>query len=172
MSSPTPFNQALVNWNGLHGLPRFDAVADSDFAAAFEAALASHEREIDEIAGNGQEPTFENTIVALEIAGDELSRVSALFWNRAGAHTNEVIQALERDIAPKMAAHYSAIYMNDRLFARIDALQAKAAELNLDAETARVLEKSWKRFVRAGAKLDKPKKDRLAAISSELEPWS
>ncbi len=79
MSSPSQFNQALVNWNGLHGLPRFDAVADGDFAAAFESALASHEREIDAIAGNKEEPSFDNTVVALEIAGDELSRVSALF---------------------------------------------------------------------------------------------
>ncbi|MFC5759039.1 M3 family metallopeptidase [Rhizobium sp. GCM10022189] len=168
MSSPTPFNQALVNWNGLHGLPRFDAVADSDFAAAFEAALASHEREIDEIAGNGQEPTFENTIVALEIAGDELSRVSALFWNRAGAHTNEVIQALERDISPKMSRHYSKIGMNADLFKRIDALWEARETLGLTLEQTRVLERHWKGFVRSGAKLPKAEQEKLAAINEKL----
>ncbi len=168
MSSPTPFNQALVNWNGLHGLPRFDAVADSDFAAAFEAALAAHEREIDEIAGNGQEPTFENTIVALEIAGDELSRVSALFWNRAGAHTNEVIQALERDISPKMSRHYSKIGMNADLFKRIDALWEARETLGLTLEQTRVLERHWKGFVRSGAKLPKAEQEKLAAINEKL----
>ena len=154
--------------HGLHGLPRFDAVADSDFAAAFEAALASHEREIDEIAGNGQEPTFENTIVALEIAGDELSRVSALFWNRAGAHTNEVIQALERDISPKMSRHYSKIGMNADLFKRIDALWEARETLGLTLEQTRVLERHWKGFVRSGAKLPKAEQEKLAAINEKL----
>lgn len=82
----------------------------------------SHEQEIDAIAGNLQAPTFENTVTALEIAGDELSRISALFWNKAGAHTNSVIQALEREIAPKMSRHYSKIGMNESLFRRIDTL--------------------------------------------------
>ncbi|MGN6465284.1 MAG: M3 family metallopeptidase [Rhizobiaceae bacterium] len=169
-SSPTIdlATHPLAAWGGQLGLPDYAQIRQEDFAAAFEAALAAHEAEIEQIAGNADAPTIGNTLAAFELAGEPLSRVSAIFWCLAGAHTNDAIQALERDIAPKMAAHYSAIYMNDRLFARIDALQAKAAELNLDAETARVLEKTWKRFVRAGAKLDKPKKDRLAAISSEL----
>ncbi|MBB3411630.1 peptidyl-dipeptidase Dcp [Rhizobium sp. BK316] len=168
MSSPSQFNQALVSWNGLHGLPRFDAVADGDFEAAFEAALASHEREIDEIAGNGQEPTFDNTVVALEIAGDELSRVSALFWNRAGAHTNDVIQALERDISPKMSRHYSKIGMNADLFKRIDALWEKRESLGLTLEQTRVLERHWKGFVKSGAKLPKAEQEKLAAINEKL----
>ncbi|WP_454852423.1 M3 family metallopeptidase [Rhizobium binxianense] len=172
MSSPHEFNPALVNWDGLHGLPRFDALNDGDFAAAFEAALASHEKEIDEIAGNPDEPTFDNTVVALEIAGDALSRVSALFWNRAGAHTNDTIQALERDISPKMSRHYSKIGMNAALFARIDALWEKRERLNLALEQTRVLEKHWKGFVKSGAKLPKPEQDRLAAINERLASLS
>ena len=112
MPSKTALYPALVTWNGHNGLPKFDAVKDEDFAPAFEAALLSHEQEIDAIAGNAQAPTFENTVTALEIAGDELSRISALFWNKAGAHTNGAIQALEREIAPKMSRHYSKIGMN------------------------------------------------------------
>lgn len=84
MPSKTALYPALVTWNGHNGLPKFDAVKDEDFAPAFEAALLSHEREIDAISGNAQAPTFENTVTALEIAGDELSRISALFWNKAG----------------------------------------------------------------------------------------
>ena len=161
-------NPALTDWNGLNGLPRFEAVSDGDFAPAFEAALAEHEAEIDAIANNPEAPTFDNTVIALEIAGDSLSRVSALFWNRAGAHTNDAIQALERDIAPKMSRHYSKIGMNPALFQRIDTLWENREKLGLDTEATRVLERHWKGFVKSGAKLPKDKQERLAAISEKL----
>lgn len=168
MPSTPEFNPALVNWNGLHGLPRFEALHDGDFAAAFDAAIAAHEREIDEIANNPAAPTFENTVVALETAGDALSRVSALFWNRAGAHTNDTIQALERDISPKMSRHYSKIGMNAALFARIDALWEKRDSLGLTLEQTRVLERHWKGFVKSGAKLAKAEQEKLAGINEKL----
>lgn len=168
MTISVALNPALVHWTGHEGLPRFEAVKDEDFAPAFDAALAAHEAEIDAIAGNAEPPTFENTIVALEIAGDDLSRVSALFWNKAGAHTNEVIQALEREIAPKMSRHYSKIGTNPALFGRIDALWEKREALGLDLEAMRVLERHWKGFVKSGAKLDKPEQERLAAINERL----
>ncbi|MNR76442.1 Peptidyl-dipeptidase dcp [compost metagenome] len=161
-------NRALVEWSGHEGLPRFDLVKDEDFAPAFEVALASHEAEIDAIANNPEAPSFENTVVALEIAGDELSRVSSLFWGKAGAHTNETIQALEREIAPKMSRHYSKIGTNAALFARIDALWEKRVELGLTLEQERVLERHWKGFVKSGAKLDKPEQERLSSIGEKL----
>ncbi len=164
----TPIDPALVEWTGLNGLPRFDLVRDEAFAASFDAALAAHEAEIDAIAGNPDVPTFENTVVALEIAGDALSRVSALFWSRAGANTNDTIQALERDIAPKMSRHYSKIGTNAALFKRIDALWEGRAGLNLSLEQVRVLERHWKGFVKSGAKLAKPEQDRLSAINETL----
>jgi len=158
----------LTAWTGPLGLPDFAAVEDSAFAPVFDAALAAHQAEIDAIAGNAEPPTIENTLAALELAGEALGRVSAIFWCKAGAHTNDLIQALERDIAPKMARHYSGIAMNAPLFARIDALYRDRATLGLDAETLRVLEKTWKRFVRSGALLDEKGKARLAAINEEL----
>jgi len=161
-------NRALVEWSGHEGMPRFDLVKDEDFAPAFEVALASHEAEIDAIANNPEAPSFENTVVALEIAGDELSRVSSLFWGKAGAHTNETIQALEREIAPKMSRHYSKIGTNAALFGRIDALWEKRAELGLTLEQERVLERHWKGFVKSGAKLEKPEQDRLSSIGEKL----
>ncbi|RFZ86379.1 peptidase M3 [Shinella sp. WSJ-2] len=164
----TPIDPALVEWTGLNGLPRFDLVRDEAFAASFDAALAAHEAEIDAIADNPDVPTFENTVVALEIAGDALSRVSALFWSRAGANTNDTIQALERDIAPKMSRHYSKIGTNAALFKRIDALWEGRAGLNLSLEQVRVLERHWKGFVKSGAKLAKPEQDRLSAINERL----
>jgi peptidyl-dipeptidase Dcp len=168
MPSTPEINPALVNWNGLHGLPRFDALSDGDFAPAFDAALALHEREIDAIADNPEAPTFDNTVVALELAGDELSRVSSLFWNRAGAHTNDTIQALERDISPKMSRHYSKIGMNAALFKRIDTLWESRDSLGLTLEQTRVLERHWKGFVKSGAKLEKAEQEKLAGINEQL----
>ncbi|NTH43567.1 M3 family metallopeptidase [Agrobacterium rhizogenes] len=168
MSSHAAVNPALVEWTGHQGLPRFDAVKDADFAPAFDAALASHETEIEAIAKNGEAPTFANTVTALEIAGDALSRVSALFWNKAGAHTNEVIQTLERQIAPKISRHYSKIGMNAALFARIDALWEGRDALGLTLEETRVLERHWKGFVKSGAKLPKAEQERLATINETL----
>ncbi|QDZ01782.1 M3 family metallopeptidase [Nitratireductor mangrovi] len=158
----------LSAWTGPLGLPDFSAFTDADFAPAFAAAFAAHDREIEQIASNAAPPTIENTLAALELAGLPLSRISAIFWCKAGAHTNEAIQELERDISPKMARHFSAIAMNERLFARIDGLYARRAELGLDPETARVLELTWKGFVRSGAQLGDADKKRLAAINEEL----
>jgi len=158
----------MTQWTGPLGLPDFKGLRDEDFGPVFDAALAAHAAEIEAIAGSSAEPTVANTLVALELAGKPLGHVAAVFWLRAGAHTNETIQAEERLIAPKLARHSSAIYQNDALFARIDALYEKRAELGLDPETARVLEKTWKRFVRAGAKLPPAEKARLAAINEEL----
>jgi peptidyl-dipeptidase Dcp len=158
----------MFNWTGMNGLPRFDQIADKDFAPAFDAAFVSHDAEIDAIATLADPPGFENTITALEIAGEQLSRVSAIFWNRAGADTNPEIQALERDIAPKMSRHYSRIGMNSALFNRINTLWERREVLGLDREQLRVLERHWKGFVKAGAKLPKPQQERLAAINEKL----
>ena len=144
----------LTTWQGPLGLPDFTLIGDGDFSPVFDAALKAHEAEIEAIAGNKEAPTIDNTLQALELGGEALDRVSSIFWCRAGAHTNETFQALERDISPKMSRHFSAISMNERLFARIDDLYQRRDSLKLDAETLRVLEKTWKGFVRSGAKLD------------------
>lgn len=158
----------LTTRQGPLGLPDFTRIGDGDFSGVFDAALAAHEAEIEAISGNAETPTIENTLAALELGGEALDHVSSIFWCRAGAHTNEAIQALERDISPKMSRHFSAISMNERLFARIDELYQRRDALKLDAETLRVLEKTWKNFVRSGARLDAAGKKRLAAINEEL----
>ena len=168
MTETRALNPAVTDWNGPHGLPRFEAIDDTDFAPAFDAALAEHEAEIDGIANNPEAPTFENTIVALEIAGDALSRVSSSFWCLAGANTNDTIQALEREISPRMSRHYSKIGMNAALFARIDKLWEARETLGLDLEATRVLERHWKGFVKSGAKLPREQQERLAAINETL----
>ena len=160
--------RAVFEWNGPMGLPVFSEVRDSDYAPAFEEAMVAHNGEIAAIASNPDAPTFDNTIVALERAGDALSRVSSLFWNKAGTNTNDAIQALERDIAPKMSRHYSAIVMNRDLFQRIDKLWQTRGSMGLDTEQIRLLERVHRSFVRAGAALDETGQKRLAEIGETL----
>lgn len=161
-------SKPLTEWTAALGLPDFAAIRDEDFGPAFAAALEAHAAEIDAIAADSRAPDIDNTLAALELSGQDLERVSSIFWARSGAHTNDAIQALERDVSPKLARHWSAISMNPALFARIDALYQRRAGLGLDAETLRVLEKTWKNFVRAGARLDEAGKKRLADINEEL----
>ncbi len=161
-------NPALTEWTGPHGLPRFEAVADQDIGPGFDAMLAAHAAEIAAIAGQTDEPTFANTIVALETAGLGLSRVSSLFWLKAGADTNDTIRALERDIAPRLSRHWSKIGTDPALFARVDALWSARETLGLTTEEARVLERHWKGFVHSGARLAEPEKARLSAVRERL----
>ena len=161
-------NPEILAWSGKHDLPRFDRIANTDFAPAFEAAMKSGLGEIDAIAGQNKKPGFKNTIVALERAEDALNRVSALFWNRAGADTDETIQALEREITPKLSRYSSQIAMNAKLFRRIDALWQKRKKLKLGTEEERVLERYWKGYVRSGARLPKAQQKELAEINEKL----
>jgi peptidyl-dipeptidase Dcp len=158
----------LTNWTGFHGLPDFSQVKDDEFKAVFEAAMAAHNAEIDAIADVTDEPTIDNVLVPLELCGEALGRVSGIFWLKAGAHSNPEIEALEREIAPAMSRHYSALSMNAKLFARIDGLYQKRHAVNLDVETMRVIERSWKGFVRSGALLKGEDQARLATINETL----
>ena len=168
MAATTKINSALTEWDGPMGLPAFERIDDEDFAAAFAAALPAHLAEIEAIAEDPAEPTFENTIVALERSGDMYSRVSGVFWNLSGADTNDTLQALERDLSPELSRHHSKIMMNGALFARVDALYQARGSLGSDAEAARVLELTWKAFVRSGALLDADDQARLAEINERL----
>lgn len=155
-------------WNTRFELPAFGAIKAEHYGPAFERGIADHLSEIDAIAANGEPATFENTIVAFEKAGTLLHRVSRVFWNLSGSDTNEAMQAVERDISPKIAAHYSTIYMHGALFARIDDLFRRRKTLGLDAEQMRVLELIHKDFVRSGAQLDEASRKRVAEISERL----
>ena len=168
MAAISGVNPAISIWTGPLGLPDFASIDDGDFEAAFAAALPAHLAEIDAIANNAEDTTFENTIVAMELAGELLTRVSGLFWNLTGANTNETLQALERKLAPELSRHRSAITMNRALFARIDALYQNREGLGLNSEAGRVLERKWKSFVRAGANLNPSDQTRLAAINERL----
>ena len=161
-------NPLLETWNTPYELPPFGAVRPEQFAPAFELAFAQHKTEIDAIASDRLAPTFENTLVAFDRAGSLLSRVSDLFSNLTSAATNDALQAVQRDLAPKSAAHDSAIFMHAGLFARIDALVANRESLGLSKEQERLLDRVHLDFVRSGAKFAPDAKKRYAEIMQRL----
>ncbi len=148
--------------------PPFNTIKDSDFAPAFDRGMADQLVEVDAIANSTDAPTFDNTIVAMEKSGQILDRASLVFFNLVGADTNDARKKIQADYAPKLAAHHDAIYLNAKLFARIDALYANRAKLGLDAEGVRLVERYHTDFVRAGANLSDADKVRLKEMNAEL----
>ncbi len=161
-------NALLEPWVGDHRTPPFATISEADFAPAFETALSEARTEIDAIAGNPADPTFENTVAALERAGKRLDRVGAVFFNLAGAHASDAIEALQREISPRLAAHRADTMMNAPLFARIEALMAQRAALDLSPEQDRVLDLYHRMFLRAGARLEGADRGRLTEIMQRL----
>ncbi|GEO97961.1 M3 family metallopeptidase [Methylobacterium haplocladii] len=159
-----PFDEA--QWSTPYGLPPFERIAPEHFGPAFAKALAAHQAEIAAIAADDRASSFDNTIAAMERAGQDLDRVASTFFNLTGSHTNPALQAIERDIGPKLARHGSAIYLNADLWARIARVDADAEHLG--EEERRVLDRYRTRFRRAGADLAPEPKERVAEIASRM----
>ncbi|WP_285487432.1 M3 family metallopeptidase [Amycolatopsis taiwanensis] len=168
----TPDNPFATASDLPFGLPPFDRITDEHFAPAFEAGLTEHAAEIEAIAGNPEPATFENTIVALERSGRLLHRVSIVFFNLTSSDTNPVLQRLQADIAPRLAAHSDAIHLNPDLFARVRELYERRELLALDPESAWLLERVHTDFRRAGAGLAEPDQQRLRLLNEELSALS
>ena len=149
-------------------IPPFDEIRDEHFLPAFEEGMAEHKAEIEAIATQEAEPTFENTLVAMERAGQVLDRVSRVFFALVSADANDTRQEIRKEIAPKLSAHYDELVLNEQLFDRIKTLHENLGELDLDAEAQRLVEETYDRFVRAGAELSAEEKERLKAINTEL----
>jgi len=152
--------------------PPFDKIKDEDFQPAIEAGMAQEEVEIEAIANNPDAPTFDNTIVALEKSGQLLERVEAVFGGVTGANTNPTLQKVKTVEAPKLAAHQDFIHLNSKLFARIAAIYKERATLKLDAESLRLVEKTYDRFVHAGANLSEADKTELKKLNEEASSLS
>ena len=148
--------------------PAFDKIKNEHFVPAMEAGMLEHRAEIDAIADAKDAPTFDNTIVAMEKAGQLLNRATTVFFNLSGANTNDTIEKIQSEMAPKLSAHQDAIALNPKLFARVQALYDKRDGLGLDAESKRLVERYYTDFVRAGAKLNDADKGKLKAMNSEL----
>jgi len=154
--SPLPF-----------GAPRFDRIRDEHYGPAIEEGIRRHLAEVDAIAHQAAAPTFENTIVALEQSGRLLSRVVKVFDAITSANTNEYLQEVQAETAPRRAAHYDAVYLDDTLFARVDTIYRQRAALGLTQEEHYLVERYHEEFVRAGARLSAADKTRLRALNEE-----
>jgi peptidyl-dipeptidase Dcp len=161
-------NPLLQEWTGPFGLPLFEDIRIEHVRPAFEQALQAHKAEIEAIIQRQEPANFANTIEALECAGHDLEQVNQVFWTLASAHTNEGLQAIERDISPILARHSSAIYMNSALFERVEQVWANRDHAGLSAEQLRVLNLTRRAFIRSGAQLGAEQKTRLADIIAQL----
>ncbi len=161
-------NPLLETWSTPFALPPFETIESTHFLPAFEAAMREHDAEIWVIVHNSQAPDYANTIDALERAGQTLNKVGGVFWNLASTDSNEDLRAIERDVSPRLARHYTAISLNAELFARVATLYQNRASLTMSDEQARLLELTYKSFVRTGALLRGADRARYAEIAEKL----
>ncbi len=147
--------------------PPFDKIKDTDYQPAIEAGMAQQLAEVQTIAANPAPPTFDNTFVPLEKSGRLLDRTQQAFEGVTGANTNPYLQDVKSALAPKLAAHQDAIYLNPKLFARISAIYAKRDSSGLNPEQKRLVEVTYDEFVHAGANLSPADKERLKKMNSE-----
>ena len=161
-------NPLLQKWSTPFEMPPFDLIQAEHFSEAFESALRIQKTEIEAIAQNPEVPTFQNTLIALESSGELLNQTSSVFFNLSSSHTSPKIQEIERDIAPKLAAHSAALFLNAPLFQRIDALHQNRMNLGLDAESIRLIERYHLDFVRAGAQLKDQDRIQFAQNAEKL----
>src|SRR3989440_885320 len=167
-AADSPDNPLLKESTLPYHYPPFDKIKDEHFASAMEAGMREQLKEVDLVASNSEKPTFENTVVALERTGRVLDRAETTFSNLNSCNTNPALQKIETEMAPKLAAHRDAIHLNGKLFARVQELYDNRDKLALDPESAYLLERYYKDFVRAGAKLSDPDKGKLKNINAEL----
>jgi peptidyl-dipeptidase Dcp len=152
--------------------PDFDTIREEHFLPAFTAGMAEQRAEVDAITADPGPATVENTVVALERSGAVLRRVSAVFFTLVGSCSTPGIREIEAEVAPQLAAHADAITLDPQLFTRIEALFAAREDLDLDAESLRLLERYHRDAVRAGARLDASEQERLRALNAELSALS
>ena len=149
-------------------MPDFDRIEVEHFAPALERGMTEQRAEIDAIAEQGEPPTLENTLIAMERSGQLLRRVRATFSNLRSAHTNDALEAVQTEMAPKFSAHNDQTLLNAPLFERVRALYDQRHDLDLDPESLRLVERYHTRFVRAGAMLSDGDKERLKVLNGEI----
>ncbi len=161
-------NALLSDWTTEFALPPFAEISDEDFGPAMDAALADGRARVAAIAENGDAPSYENTVAAMEQADAMLDKVAGVFYNLAGADSSPAREALMRDLAPKMSAYSSEIMMNEALYARVRAVWEGREAAGLDAEQMRVVDLYHRMFVRAGAAVEGDDRARLTEVKSRL----
>jgi len=164
MSAQNPFFEtSLLPYEA----PRFDVITDQHYRPAFDDAVRIKREEIAAIVANAAAPDFDNTVLALENSGRMLSRVTAVFFAMTAAHTNDYLQTLDEAFSAELAELADDIYLNEPLFVRVDAVYQTRHSLGLDAESLRLVETLWQRFMLAGARLGHEQKAQLKALNKE-----
>lgn len=151
-----------------YGAPDFSKIKDEHFKPAMLEGIEQQKKAVEEIANSEEEPTFDNTVLALEKSGVLLSRSAQVFYSLSGSNTNETIQAIDEEMAPKFAAQNDMIYLNEKLFQRFKTLHDKKTSLNLDSESLKLLEEYYEDFEIAGANLSSEDKDKLKGYNEKL----
>ena len=168
ISSCNMKNPLLTESSAPFGAPEFDKIEDAHYLPAFEAAIAEAKAEIDAIVANQDEPTFENTIEAMEYSGETLNRVSGIFYNLMEANTSDAMQAIAEQISPMLTEYSMYVSLNNDLFQRVKAVYEKKDELGLEKDQLKLLEDNYKGFVRGGANLSDEDKALYSKWSEEL----
>ncbi|WP_071797449.1 M3 family metallopeptidase [Labilibacter marinus] len=161
-------NPLLQDFKTVHQTPPFNQIKTEHYLPAFTEAIENAKKDIAEIVDAKQEPTFENTILALEYAGEQLNTVSSIFFNLNSAETNEEIQTIARDVSPMLTDYSNDIVLNETLFAKVKSVYDNRSALALDEEQIKLLEDTYKGFERKGALLEGDDKEHYRAITSEL----
>ncbi len=161
-------NPLLEEWEAPYGLPPFDAIRAEHFVPALQVAMQAHRAELDDIASQAAPPGFDNTIAAFDRCARQLGRIEAVFYNLTASQTSPELQAVQREMAAPLSAHYSAVFMHAGLFARVDALHAQRDSLPLTPEQRRLLERTHLDFVRAGARFGPAAQARYAQVMERL----
>ena len=163
-----PGDILLTEFTTPFGVPPFDKIELEDYMPAFKEAIAQQQKEVDDIVGQTAAPDFENTIVALDQSGSLLRKVNAVFSGLNSANTNDEMQALSRELSPLLSKNSDDIRLNKDLFARVKAVYDNRESLNLNKEQKKLLEETYKSFVRGGANLDAEQQARLRELNSEI----
>ena len=166
---PNPF---FEQWSTPYGVPPFESIKSYHYQPAFERAMSLHNEEIAAIVAQSEEPTFENTVAAMDRSGEMLSNVTNIFGMICAAETNDQLQELEGQIMPQLAAHSDQILMNEELFKRVKVVYNSRHSRDLDEDQIRLTEKIYNNFVRSGSLLSAEKKARLQQINEELSALS
>jgi peptidyl-dipeptidase Dcp len=161
-------NPFLTEWDTPFGTPPFDKIKQGHYLPAFKKGIEEQKEEIESIIDNTEEPTFENTIEALEYSGSLLDKVSRVFNAMTDAMTNDELQAINKEVSPMLSKHNDDIYLNPELFERVKAVYDQREQLELNKEQEKLLEEHYKDFVRGGANLPEDKKEEFREINKKL----
>jgi peptidyl-dipeptidase Dcp len=165
-------NPLLAEWKTPHQTPPFQEIKHEHFVPAIDSALKEAKEQVDVIINGAEKPSFQNTIVALEESGEKLDHITSVLFNLNSAETDDTIQAIAREVSPKLSEFSNYVTLNDQLFAKVKAVYQQKEKLNLTPHDLQLLEKKYLGFVRSGANLEADAKKRYAEITTELSQLS